>query len=79
VDLLSVAHHGSKDALLPRLLERIRPRFAAISVGAGNPFGHPTAETLRALDAAGAEVRRTDRRGDVWLRSEDRGPVFGSG
>jgi competence protein ComEC len=73
VDVLKVAHHGSEDAGLPALLDRLRPRLAVISVGEGNPFGHPTAATLRNLTAARVPVLRTDRDGaieiDVWRRS----------
>ena len=34
IDVLKVAHHGSEDAGLAALLDRIRPRLAVISVGA---------------------------------------------
>ena len=47
VEILKVSHHGSDDALLPALLEEIRPRVAVISVGEGNTYGHPTPETAR--------------------------------
>src|SRR5690606_32999398 len=49
VDVLKVAHHGSEDAGLAGLLERSRPRLAVISVGEGNPYGHPSPATLAAL------------------------------
>ena len=42
VDVLKVAHHGSEDAGLDALLDRIVPRLALISVGADNSYGHPT-------------------------------------
>ena len=45
VDVLKVAHHGSDDAGLGPLLDRISPRLAVISVGDDNPYGHPTPET----------------------------------
>lgn len=67
VDVLKVAHHGSDDAGLGPLLERIRPRLAVISVGAGNPFGHPTPGTLATLAAHGVPVLRTDRDGTVAI------------
>ena len=69
VDALKVAHHGSDDPGLPALLERIRPEFAAIEVGAGNTYGHPTPATLKALEAVD-HVYRTDRDGTVHLRFE---------
>jgi competence protein ComEC len=65
VEILKVAHHGSDDPGLPELLERTRPRLAAIEVGADNDYGHPTASTLRALAAANVPVVRTDRDGTV--------------
>lgn len=65
VDVLKVAHHGSADPGLPELLERTRPKLAAIEVGAHNDYGHPTASTLAALAAARVPVVRTDRDGTV--------------
>ena len=71
LDLLKVAHHGSEDAGLPALLERTDPRLALISVGAGNPYGHPHPSTLAALAEAGVVVARTDR-GDAVTVSVSR-------
>ncbi|GHF35449.1 membrane protein [Streptomyces mashuensis] len=64
VDVLKVAHHGSayQDA---ELLRGAAPRLALISVGAGNPYGHPAARTVGALRAGGAAVLRTDTDGPV--------------
>jgi competence protein ComEC len=67
VDVLKVAHHGSDDAGLAALLDRIRPRLAVISVGRDNPFGHPTAATLRTLRGHGVPVLRTDLNGTVQI------------
>jgi competence protein ComEC len=67
IDVLKVAHHGSDDAGLGALLDRARPRLAVISVGAGNPFGHPTAATLATLAAHGVRTLRTDRDGDIAI------------
>lgn len=67
IDVLKVAHHGSEDAGLGELLDRAAPRLAVISVGEGNPYGHPTAATLAALAAHGVRTLRTDRDGTVVL------------
>jgi len=75
VDLLKVSHHGSADPGAGRLLTRLRPRAAVVSVGEGNTFGHPRAEVLAALDAAGAATWRTDRDGDITL-VEDGGTLL---
>jgi competence protein ComEC len=67
VEALKVAHHGSADEGLPALLERVRPRFAAIEVGRANSYGHPAPSTLAALKQVD-HVYRTDRDGTVRLR-----------
>jgi competence protein ComEC len=67
IDVLKVAHHGSDDAGLDALLDRTVPRLAVISVGADNPYGHPTAGTLATLAEHGIQTLRTDERGDVAI------------
>lgn len=67
VDVLKVAHHGSEDAGLGGLLERARPAVAVVSVGAENPFGHPTAATMAMLAEHRVRRLRTDRDGTVVL------------
>ena len=64
VDVLKVAHHGSEDAGLGALLDRTEPRLAVISVGEGNPYGHPTAGDAGDARRAGVRTLRTDRDGD---------------
>jgi competence protein ComEC len=69
LDVLKVAHHGSDDAGLGALLDRTRPKLAVISVGADNPYGHPTPGTLATLAAHGVPVLRTDRDGTVVIEA----------
>ena len=65
VDLLKIAHHGSRTSSTGPFLDAVRPRVAIASAGAGNPYGHPTKATLDRVAARGAEVLRTDRNGSV--------------
>jgi competence protein ComEC len=67
IDVLKVAHHGSDDAGLGALLDRTTPRLAVISVGADNPYGHPTPGTLATLSERRVPTLRTDRDGDVTI------------
>ena len=65
VDLLKVAHHGSRTATTQAFVDAVRPRVAVASAGAGNTYGHPAKPTLDRLRASGARVYRTDQDGSV--------------
>ena len=67
VEAMKVSHHGSADPGLPEVLDRLRPKIAAIEVGAHNSYGHPTPSTLAALRHAGIATYRTDEDGTVTL------------
>ena len=73
VEILKVAHHGSADPFLPKLLDLTGPRVAVVSVGSGNDYGHPTPSTMAALAAfPGLAVYRTDRDGAVTIETDGR-------
>jgi competence protein ComEC len=72
-DILKVPHHGSRYSL-PQFLEQVSPRIALVSVGQGNPYGHPSKTTLDTLAAAGALVARTDTDGDTAVVPGTPGP-----
>ncbi|MGC8779291.1 MAG: ComEC/Rec2 family competence protein [Anaerolineae bacterium] len=71
-DLIKVGHHGSRGSTSAPFLAAVAPRWAVIQVGADNAFGHPHSEVLRRLDAAGAEILRTDRQGRIEAVSDGR-------
>jgi competence protein ComEC len=68
-DILKVGHHGSSTSTSDAFLAAVRPDVAIISVGAGNQYGHPSADVLRALARVGAQVLRTDEAGTVIVRT----------
>jgi len=63
--LLKVAHHGSVSGTSADLLATVHPRYAVISVGARNVYGHPRREVLERLQHAGVKTYRTDEEGAV--------------
>lgn len=69
--VLKVTHHGSNTSSTPLFLSRFRPKIAVIQVGADNPYGHPTPETLGRLREYGAKVFRNDEDGDVIVTIKD--------
>ena len=62
--VLKVSHHGSADQF-PELIEALNPQVAIISVGKGNPYGHPTRATLKILRNIGSNIFRTDQNGPI--------------
>jgi len=79
IDVLKVAHHGSEDAGLGELLDRSVPKLAVISVGAGNPYGHPTARTIDELASHRVPTLRTDRQGEIDIDANGSGWTVGTG
>jgi competence protein ComEC len=70
LDVLKVAHHGSRTATTEALVEALQPRIAVVSVGADNDYGHPSPDTLARLASAGAQVFRTDLDGSVEITTD---------
>lgn len=70
-DVLKVPHHGSQNALSDGLYKKVSPRYAVISAGEDNRYGHPHAEVVRFLETAGIKYFRTDKDGDVKFETED--------
>jgi competence protein ComEC len=68
--LLKVAHHGSRWATSELLLSRVRPRWAAISVGRGNPFGHPAPEVVNRILKSGSLPILTLDHGAITLQTD---------
>ena len=69
-DMLMVAHHGAATSSGGALLAMISPRYAVISCGLDNAYGHPSATVLDRLSFVGADVLRTDLLGTVVIRSD---------
>jgi competence protein ComEC len=65
IDVLKVAHHGSGTATTDSFIEQTAPQVAVISAGWGNPYGHPSPNTVDRLREGGASVFRTDVDGTI--------------
>ncbi len=75
VDLLKVAHHGSAYSTSSNFLAAVAPQDSVISVGAGNPYGHPSDETLSRLISSGTTLHRTDLVGDILFTYYSEAPT----
>lgn len=70
VDLLKLGHHGADTSTTDALLDAVQPRFAAISCGKANTYGHPARRVIDALTARGIAIGRTDREGMLVYHSD---------
>lgn len=73
VEVFKVPHHGAKTAINETYLSTLSPEVSIISVGAKNPYGHPSAEAINLLKKAGSKVYRTDKNGTIEVISDGEG------
>ena len=72
-EVLKVGHHGSRTSTTKALLEKVNPRYAVISLGKDNSYGHPHKSTLKLLDEFNVETYRTDENGTIVVSTEGSG------
>ena len=75
VDILKVAHHGSRNATSEDFLKVVSTDLAVISADINNMCGHPSEELLNRLEAAALHtfVYRTDLQGEISIRHKKKG------
>lgn len=74
--VLKVGHHGSHSSTSKAFLKAVSPDYAVIFAGKNNDYGHPHAETLAKLAAAGIQVFRTDIQGTIVATSDGKNITF---
>ena len=68
-DVLKISHHGSDTATGEKFLQLVQPKYAVISVG-GKSKKHPHPQLIRSLKEKKIIILRTDKDGDIRLRSD---------
>lgn len=69
-DVLKVGHHGSRTSTSLMFLAEVSPKYAVISAGKNNSYGHPHVEVTDALFNAGVEILNTAEVGHVVFWSD---------
>ncbi|MBI5230401.1 MAG: MBL fold metallo-hydrolase [Candidatus Magasanikbacteria bacterium] len=69
-DVLKAGHHGSHSSTSEDFLKAVSPRYATISAGRNNDYGHPHLSTLKRLERFGVYAYRTDTEGDITIMSD---------
>ena len=70
VNVLKVAHHGSKTSSLEEFIKIADPSIAVISVGENNSYNHPHPTVLELLNKYDINILRTDLVGDIKIISD---------
>lgn len=73
LQMLKVAHHGSRFSTCQELLQAVDPEYAVISYEEGNSYGHPHQEVLDRLEEQGTRVYKTAESGAVIIFVEKKG------
>ena len=70
VDVLKVAHHGSNSSTSQEFLDRVKPKYAIISVGANNSYNLPDKDIIDKLNNNKIKTYRIDKNETIWLTSD---------
>lgn len=77
-DVLKAGHHGSKSSTTDEFLNAVNPKYAVLSVGKDNDYGHPNKETLDKFSERKIKVYRTDESGTIVATSDGKNITFDS-
>ena len=75
-DVIKIGHHGSSTSTSSKFLEAVNPKYAVISLGKDNSYGHPHKEVLARLKLSEATIYRTDTSGSIVSKTDGNSIVF---
>lgn len=78
-DVIKCGHHGSSTSNSREFIGEVNPKYAIISCGKDNQYGHPHEETLAVLEEQEATVYRTDQDGTITATSNGQQISFETG
>ncbi|MGE8206179.1 DNA internalization-related competence protein ComEC/Rec2 [Heyndrickxia sp. NPDC080065] len=68
IDVIKIGHHGSKGSSSPLFIEHFKPKYAIISAGKNNRYGHPHQDVLGVLEKNNTKILRTDENGAIQYK-----------
>ncbi|GAA0076217.1 hypothetical protein UT300005_05950 [Clostridium sp. CTA-5] len=75
-DVLKLGHHGSHSSTSQAFLDKVNPKYAIVSCGKDNDYGHPHKEAIDKLNKKGIETLRTDVSGTIISSSNGNDITF---
>lgn len=70
--VLNVGHHGSKTSSSEAWLRAVNPKYAVISCGVNNDYGHPHSVITKRLEELGIKYFETDLLGTIVFESDSK-------
>ena len=68
--VLKVGHHGSKYSSSASFLNKVRPKYAIISCGNNNDYGHPHDVVIKKLKRLNSTILQTNQLGTIVVISD---------
>ncbi|NMC56087.1 MAG: MBL fold metallo-hydrolase [Eubacteriaceae bacterium] len=69
-DIIKIGHHGSETSTSEAFLKKTGCKYAVISVGTGNDYGHPSDKTIKLLEEYNIKIYRTDYDGNIIISTD---------
>lgn len=69
-EVLKLGHHGSKTSTSELFLSKVMPKYAVVSAGKDNRYGHPHTEVMNRVESQGIEVLSTAELGAIVFKSD---------
>lgn len=69
-DVIKVGHHGSDSSSSVDFVNKVKAKYAIISVGEDNIYDHPYQEIIKRWEESGSKIYRTDLNGDIKIISD---------
>lgn len=70
IQVLKAAHHGSDTSSSEEWIQAVCPRWAVISYGEGNRYGHPKASIVERLKRFHTEILETAKNGAIEIKTD---------
>lgn len=74
--VLKVGHHGSQTSSCEEFIKAVAPKYAIISCGKDNSYGHPHKEVLDRLIQNQCQIKRTDDNGTIVMSTNGKSLLF---
>ncbi len=68
IEVLKVGHHGARNVVNKKMIEKLKPEIALISTGPNN-YGHPSGVTLEVLQNQNVKIFITEKQNSLKIKN----------